>query len=175
MLDVDSLSIGKLELDLQIQPLMPIIDDACLSMTSYAHKYGVHIVMGPRYEYLLVNVDARRLRQVVVNFISNAAKFSPKGEEIMINVNVSFDKVKIEVIDHGCGIPESRHATLFQKVLAEDADHINAVGDTSSKGLGLSIAKELIEHMNGTIGFVSTEGVGSCFYVELPLEEANSD
>lgn len=175
LLEIDSLSIGNLELDLQTQPLMPIIDDACLSMTPYAHKYGVHIVMGPRYEYLLVKVDARRLRQVVVNFISNAAKFSPKGENIMINFNVSFDRVKIEVIDHGCGIPESRHATLFQKVLAEDAANVNSISDTSSRGLGLSIAKELIEHMNGTIGFVSTEGVGSCFYVELPLEEANSD
>lgn len=178
LLDVDSLSIGKLELDLQIQPLMPIIDDACLSMTSYAHKYGVHIIVGPRYEYLLVKVDARRLRQVVVNFISNAAKFSPKGEEIMINVNVSFDKVKIEVIDHGCGIPESRQATLFQKAPPDDTVNVDAVvgaGTVGGKGLGLTIAKELIEHMNGTIGFVSTEGVGSCFYVELPLEEANSD
>jgi signal transduction histidine kinase len=172
LLDVNSLSIGKLELDLQIQPLMPIIDDACLSMTSYAHKYGAHIVVGPRYEYLLVKVDARRLRQVLVNFISNAAKFSPKGEEIMINVNVSFDKVKVEVIDHGCGIPESRHATLFQKMLPEEASHSDSTG---GGGLGLAIAKELIELMNGAIGFVSTEGVGSCFYVELPLEEANSD
>lgn len=175
LLDVDSLSIGKLELDLQTQPLMPIIDDACLSMSSYVHKYGVHIVIGPRYEYLLVKVDARRLRQVLVNFISNAAKFSPRGETIMINVNASFDKVKVEVIDHGCGIPESRHATLFQKVLDEDATNVDSMGAVDGKGLGLSIAKELIEHMNGVIGFVSTENVGSCFYVELPLEEPNSD
>jgi len=171
LLDVDRLSIGKLVLDMQIQPLMPIVDDACLSMTSYAHKYGVHIVVGPRYEYLLVNVDARRLRQILVNFISNAAKFSPKGEEITINVHASFDKVKIDVIDHGCGIPESRHSTLFQALSPEES----AEPDTSGGSMGLAIAKELVELMNGTIGFVSTEGVGSCFYVELPLEEANSD
>jgi len=172
LLDIDRLSIGKLELDLQIQPLMPIVDDACLSMTSYAHKYGVHLVVGPRYEYLLVKVDARRLRQILVNFISNAAKFSPKGEDITINVNASFDKVKIEVIDHGCGIPEGRQATLFQKLSSAETARLGLVGGT---GLGLAIAKELVEMMGGTIGFVSTENVGSCFYVELPLEEANSD
>lgn len=172
LLDIDRLSIGKLELDLQIQPLMPIVDDACLSMTSYAHKYGVQLVVGPRYEYILVKVDARRLRQILVNFISNAAKFSPKGETITINVHTSFDKVKIDVIDHGCGIPESRHSTLFQPLSPEDKAAQNSAG---GGGMGLAIAKELVELMNGTIGFVSTEGVGSCFYVELPLEEANSD
>lgn len=172
LLDIDKLSVGKLELDLESQLLMPIIDDALSSMTSYAQKYGVHIVIGARYEFLMVNVDARRLRQVLVNFLSNAAKFSPRGEEIIINLDVGFDKVKIEVIDHGRGIPESFHDKIFQKFSQADSSDSRSIGGT---GLGLAIAKELVEKMNGTIGFISTEGVGSCFYVELPLEEANSD
>jgi signal transduction histidine kinase len=151
---------------------MPIVDDAILSMTSYTQKYNVHIVLGARYEYLMVRVDARRLRQVLVNFLSNAAKFSPSGEEIIINLDVSFDKVKIEVIDHGNGIPEGFREKIFQKFSQADSSDSRSVGGT---GLGLAIAKELVEKMNGTIGFISTEGVGSCFYVELPLEEANSD
>lgn len=172
LLDIDKLSVGKLEMELEVQLLMPIVDDAILSMTSYAQKYDVHIVLGARYEYLMVKVDARRLRQVLVNFLSNAAKFSPRGEEIIINLDVSFDKVKIEVIDHGRGIPEHFHTKIFQKFSQADSSDSRSVGGT---GLGLAIAKELIEKMNGTIGFISTEGVGSCFYVELPLEEPNSD
>jgi signal transduction histidine kinase len=172
LLDIDKLSAGKLELNLEVQLLMPIVDDALSSMTSYVQKYGVHIVLGARYEFLLVKVDARRLRQVLVNFISNAAKCSTKGEEIIINFDVSFDKVKIEVIDHGHGIPESFHEKIFQKFSQADSSDSRSMGGT---GLGLAIAKELVEKMNGTIGFTSTEGVGSCFYVELPLEEANSD
>ncbi|HOY22790.1 MAG TPA: HAMP domain-containing sensor histidine kinase, partial [Cellvibrio sp.] len=172
LLDIDKLSVGKLEMELEVQLLMPIVDDAISSMTSYAQKYDVHIVPGARYEYLMVKVDARRLRQVLVNFLSNAAKFSPGGEEIIINLDVSFDKVKVEVIDHGNGISESFREKIFQKFSQADSSDSRSVGGT---GLGLAIAKELIEKMNGTIGFVSTEGVGSCFYVELPLEEANSD
>jgi signal transduction histidine kinase len=172
LLDIEKLSVGKLEMELEVQLLMPIVDDAISSMTSYAQKYDVHIVLGARYEYLMVNVDARRLRQVLVNFLSNAAKFSPRGEEIIINLDVSFDKVKVEVIDHGNGISESFHEKIFKKFSQADSSDSRSVGGT---GLGLAIAKELIEKMNGTIGFVSTEGVGSCFYVELPLEEANSD
>lgn len=172
LLDIDKLSVGRLEMDMRIQPLMPIIDDAYLSMTSYAQKYGVHLQMGPRFEYVLVNVDARRLRQVLVNFLSNAAKFSHKGDEVIISTSVHFDKVRIEVIDHGCGIPEKFHAKIFQKFAQADASDSRAAGGA---GLGLAIAKELSQYMDGTIGFSSAEGVGSCFYLELPLEEPNSD
>lgn len=172
LLDIDKLSIGKLELKLSVQPLMPIIDEACVSMTSYAQKYGVHVVMGARFECVLVRVDARRLRQVLVNLLSNAAKFSNKGDEVAIGVSVHFDKVRIEVVDHGKGIPEEFHDRIFEKFSQVDSSDTRAVGGT---GLGLAISKELILQMNGTIGFVSTWGVGSCFYIELPLEEANSD
>jgi signal transduction histidine kinase len=172
LLDIDKLSVGKLELNLSIQLLMPIIDDACLSMTSYAQKYGVRLLIGPRFEYTLVNVDARRLRQVLVNFLSNAAKFSHKGDDIVINASVHANTVRIEVVDHGKGIPAEFHDKIFEKFSQADSSDSRSVGGT---GLGLAIAKELIQQMNGTIGFTSTLGVGSCFYVELPLEEPNSD
>lgn len=172
LLDIDKLSLGKLEMDMRVQLLMPIVDEACLSMTSYFQKYGVHLSVGPRFEHTLVKVDERRLRQVLVNFLSNAAKFSNKGDEIVINASVSGDCVRIEVIDHGAGIPEEFQSKIFEKFSQADGSDRRQVGGT---GLGLAIAKELIQQMNGTIGFTSRVGVGSCFYVELPLEEANSD
>jgi signal transduction histidine kinase len=172
LLDIDKLSLGKLELDMRIQPLMPIIDDACQSMTSYIQKYGAHLSMGPRFEYTLVKVDARRLRQILINFLSNAAKFSHEGDEIIINASVHAETVRIEVVDHGTGIPEAFHEKIFEKFSQADASDNRLIGGT---GLGLAIAKELIQQMNGHIGFSSTPGVGSCFYIELPLEEPNSD
>ena len=169
-LDANKLSVAKLELDMRVQPLLPIIEDAKLSMTAYARKYGVHILMGRRFEYLLVNVDARRLRQVLKNLLSNAAKFSNKGEEIIINTIVHSDRVRIEVIDHGFGIVDERKDKLFQKYWENENAESPTVG-----GLGLAISKELVQAMGGELGFTSTVGVGSTFYMDLPLEEPNSD
>ena len=171
LLDIDKLSLGKLELDIRIQPLMPIIDEACLSMTSYAQKYGVHIHVGKRFEYLLINVDARRLRQVLMNLLSNAAKFSHKGGDVILNISVHFDKVRIEVIDHGYGIADEFKDKIFQRFSQGDSSDTRSAGGT---GLGLAIAKELVIAMDGDIGFTSAVGVGSCFYIDLPLEEPNS-
>jgi signal transduction histidine kinase len=171
-LDYNKLSISKLELDMQVQPLMPIIDGAKLSMASYAQKHGVHIVMGPRFEYLLVNVDSRRLRQVIKNLLSNAAKFSNKGEEIILNITVHVDKVRIDVIDRGYGISDELKEGLFQKYPQEIASESNP---RNNAGLGLVISKKLVEAMGGEIGFSSTLGIGSCFYIDLPLEEPNTE
>ncbi len=171
-LDFNKLSISKLELDMRVQPLMPIIEDAKSSMASYAQKYGVHIVMGPRFEYLLVKVDSRRMRQVLKNLLSNAAKFSNKGEEIVINITVNLDKVRIDIIDHGCGIDDELKESLFQKYPQEILSESNP---SNGAGLGLVISKKLVEAMDGEIGFTSTPGIGSCFYIDLPLEEPNTE
>jgi|GEM_PF-3607492 len=171
-LDFNKFTVSKLELDMRIQPLMPIIEDAKLSMAPYAQKHGVHIVMGPSFEYLLVNVDARRLRQVLKNLLSNAAKFSNKGEEIVLNITVHVDKVRIDIIDHGCGIGDELKEGLFDQYPQEIASESKL---SNSLGMGLVISKKLIEAMGGEIGFKSTLGIGSCFYIDLPLEEPNTE
>ncbi|RYY73635.1 MAG: HAMP domain-containing histidine kinase [Gammaproteobacteria bacterium] len=171
-LDFNKLSVSKLEMDLRVQPLMPIVDDAMLSMTTYARKHSVHIIMGPRFEYLLVKVDARRLRQVLKNLLSNAAKFSNKDEEILINITVHVDKVRVDIIDHGCGIGNELQEGLFQKYPQELTSETSPA---NSAGLGLVISKRLVEAMGGEIGFTSTLGIGSCFFIDLPLEEPNSE
>jgi len=111
------------------------------------------------------------LRQVLKNLLSNAAKFSSKGEEIVINTTVHFDKVRLEIIDHGCGISDELKDRLFQKYCLEKNNELPLV---DSSGLGLIISKKLVEAMGGEMGFTSSTGVGSCFYVDLPLEEPNS-
>ena len=80
--------------------------------------------------------------------------------------------MRIEVIDHGRGIAEDFKEKLFQKFSQVDSSDSRSVGGA---GLGLAISKQLIETMKGEIGFTSALGVGSCFYVDLPLEEPNSD
>jgi|GEM_PF-1808864 len=172
LLDIDKLSIGKLVLDLHPQPIMPIIDAAVSAMNSYAHKCGVHLIMGPRFEYVLAKVDARRLQQVLSNLLSNAIKFSHKGDDVYINVKVLTESLRIEVVDLGIGIPIGIQGRIFQKFSQADSSSTRTAGGA---GLGLAIARELIEGMSGRIGFISAEGSGSCFYIELPMEEPNTE
>jgi signal transduction histidine kinase len=102
---------------------------------------------------------------VLLNILSNAAKFSPAGSQIDVNAYANGDKLRIAVTDHGQGVPLAFQASIFQKFAQADSADTRKQGGT---GLGLSISKQLIEQMSGTIGFTSQDGVGSTFFIELP-------
>lgn len=165
LLDMEKLSVGKMRFDLRIQPLMPLIEQALEVNRAYATQYQVKFMLTAR-EDVQVHVDAMRLQQVLSNFLSNAAKFSPKDAQVELAVRRLDNKVRVEVIDHGSGVPEEFHDRIFQKFSQADSSDTRQKGGT---GLGLAISKELIEHMHGSIGFESTPGQGACFYFELPL------
>ena len=112
--------------------------------------------------------DAAQLRQVLLNLLINAIKFTDDGE-VLVDVDTGQSPgmtVRIEVVDTGRGIAEERQARLFQPFNSGDKSG-QSLNDSS--GLGLDIAKRSIEAMGGQIGLVSRVGVGSRFWVELPL------
>ncbi len=104
--------------------------------------------------------------QVLNNFLSNAAKFSPPGKQVEVAVRLENDRVRVEVKDYGMGVPSDFRARIFQKFSQADSSNTRQKGGT---GLGLSISKELIERMDGVIGFDSIEGAGACFYFEFKV------
>lgn len=166
LLDMERLASGRLKLDLHVQALMPLIDQAIELSQGIAREHQVRLNLSERADAVQVRVDAERLQQVIVNFLSNAAKFSPPGAQVDIRVGCSEGAARIEVIDQGSGIPEAFHARIFQKFSQADSSDTRQKGGT---GLGLAICKELIERMNGLIGFESTPGQGSRFHVQLPV------
>jgi CheY-like chemotaxis protein len=116
-----------------------------------------------------VMADPDRLMQVIANLLSNAAKFSPPGSDVMIRVRPGSATTRIEVQDSGAGIPEEFKAHIFTKFAQADA---SATRRFEGTGLGLSIARKLTEAMGGSIGFNSIVDHGSVFYIELPRVDA---
>ncbi len=114
--------------------------------------------------------DEQRLLQVLSNFISNAAKFTRKGDIVAVAVHVDSERVRVEVTDHGAGIPSTQQAKLFQRFGQLDKGDAKLPGT----GLGLHICKKIIELHGGDIGCDSTPGVSTTFYFSLPRTPASS-
>jgi PAS domain S-box-containing protein len=166
LLDIDKLVAGKVALDFQEQALMPLIEQALEGIRAYGAQYQVTFKLIAR-EDVLVRVDGTRLIQILNNFLSNAAKFSPQGGQVEIAVSRHLSTIRVEVIDHGPGLKNDFRDRVFQRFSQADSSDTRQKGGT---GLGLAISKELIERMNGRVGFDSEEGKGACFYFELPLD-----
>lgn len=114
-----------------------------------------------------IAVDPNRLSQVISNFISNAIKFSPEDSSIHIGCEAEGQQVKIYVQDHGYGIPENFKQRVFQRFSQADGSDTKQI--QRGTGLGLAISKRMTEDMGGHIGFDSTEGNGSTFFVIFEL------
>jgi PAS domain S-box-containing protein len=113
-----------------------------------------------------VVADPSKLRQVLVNLVDNAIKYSPAGGTVRVSLAPADGVVRIAVADEGLGIPRDEHERIFEKFYRLDPDLSRGVGGT---GLGLYICREFVERMGGRISVASEEGDGSTFFLELPL------
>jgi two-component system sensor histidine kinase VicK len=113
-----------------------------------------------------VEADADKLRQVLVNLVENAIKYSPDGGPVSLRLEARDGRMRFSVRDAGLGIPASEHARIFEKFYRLDPNLTRGVGGT---GLGLYICREIVRRMNGRIWVESQPGRGSTFRVELPL------
>ncbi len=168
LLDMEKIHAGKLDFHCEKLLLMPQIELAVAANMGYAEKYQVAMNIIERNDDCSVTVDAVRLQQVMSNLLSNGIKYSPKGGTVEIRVSSSGRLATIEVIDHGPGIPEDFHKRIFEQFTQADTSSSREKGGT---GLGLHIAKQLIEAMGGSIDFTSRSGNGTTFRIELPLAE----
>ncbi|HTQ99667.1 MAG TPA: ATP-binding protein, partial [Candidatus Acidoferrum sp.] len=166
LLDIEKLAAGKVHFDLQIQPLMPLVEQIVEGTRSYGSEHKVGLAIVERVSDIEVRVDSQRLLQILGNLLSNAIKFSPEGGTVEVTVARKADKVRISVRDHGRGIPEEFRNRIFQKFAQADASDSRKQSGT---GLGLAISRELAERMSGSLNFDSTVIEGACFHLELPV------
>ena len=161
----DILDLSSLEADSLSFKIRPIkLIDICLQLEQqfcYKVKNGTKLILDDVDTELYVSGDWNRIIQIISNLLSNAAKFTPKGE-IHFGYREKEDFVEFYVKDSGIGIPAERVATIFQR--------FGKINDfVQGTGLGLTLCRMLVEKMGGRIWLRSQEGKGSRFYFTLPL------
>lgn len=167
ILDMEKIESGQMDFELEVVELNTLLQEAVAFNEGYAGKHDVHLSFEPLDEKLKVYVDKHRMQQVMSNLISNAVKFSPKGESVTITLTPNKRRVRVAVHDNGPGIPEKFKKSIFGKFAQADATDAKQKGGT---GLGLNITKAIIERFGGSINFQSSPGEGTTFYFDLPLE-----
>ena len=113
-----------------------------------------------------VRADEQQLRQVLVNLVDNAVKYSPDGGPVDVRLTREDDHVLWRVSDRGLGIPPSERRRVFEKFYRLDPHMTRGIGGT---GLGLYICRELVNRLDGRIWVESNNGKGSSFYVQIPV------
>jgi PAS domain S-box-containing protein len=162
LLDMEKLLAGKVQLNLQPQPLALLVQEALQAIQSYAEQYQVTLAAELALTPLYANVDGARVIQVLHNLLSNAIKFSAQASTVVVKLYQQQGLVKIEVIDQGVGIADEFKPRIFERFSQSDAANARYHGGT---GLGLAISKELALKMGGDIGFTSTQAKGSTFWL----------
>ena len=165
ILDLEKMESGKLDFHLEPLELGALLTQAVEAHHGYAEECGATVELAVEAPGAWAMVDGDRFLQVLANLLSNALKFSPRGERVTLRLARVGPRLHVSVEDRGPGIPESFRARIFEKFAQADGSDSRRKGGT---GLGLSIARALVERMGGTLDFVSREGAGTTFRMELP-------
>jgi signal transduction histidine kinase/CheY-like chemotaxis protein len=174
ILDYSKIEAGKLDLDPSGFAVSELIAESCALLLLVAREKGIRLEVDadpvlPGWLY----GDAPRLRQVLINLLANAVKFTAEGQ-VTVHVSATPDgdasRLLVEVNDTGIGIDSGTLTRLFQPFTQAESSTARRYGGT---GLGLTISARLIELMGGTIGATSTPGVGSSFWFEVTLPPAD--
>ena len=161
LVDANNIDLGTLTADRQTIDIIEVARSAVDEARLMAPQHQVVLQAPARLE---VHGDPRRLEQVIVNFLTNAIKYSPKGSTISVLVGVSGGEAKVAVSDHGIGLSESDQARVFDRYFRAAPGQQQAEG----MGLGLHVCKHIIELHGGRIGVQSEIGQGSTFWFSLP-------
>jgi len=176
ILDFSKIEAGKLELDMAPFSLREVVEDAVDILAEKAHGKGLELLCDiPADVETAVFGDGQRLRQIIINLVGNAVKFTERGEVRVVVRHSAFDRqrssFRVEVSDTGVGIKPESCASIFESFAQEDNSTTRKYGGT---GLGLAICKQLVELMGGEMGVKSTPGEGSTFYFTVVLVNDNA-
>jgi signal transduction histidine kinase len=173
LLDMARLRAGRVSLQVQQVNMGAVIAELAGQLAPLLESRGQTLLLDlppsdtGRWHRLSVPGDRRRIEQVVINLVSNANKYSPPGTRITLGATPRDGQVRVFVRDEGPGIPHAQHQRIFDKFYTGN-EAIAPDGAIESTGLGLAIARSIVELHGGTMSIASRPGSGSTFYFTLP-------
>ncbi|MGB5180339.1 MAG: PAS domain-containing sensor histidine kinase [Gammaproteobacteria bacterium] len=171
ILDIEKIEAGKMTFQFEPLELSVLVNRVIEDSKGLAEQAQISITTQTPASTAWVNGDADRLMQALTNLLSNAIKYSPPGEPVEVVVSEQGPMFRIEVTDHGPGIPVEFHDQIFRKFAQVGrADR----GEKAGTGLGLNIARLIVQQHGGRIDFQSTPGVRTTFCIDLPGAQQDS-
>jgi len=164
LLDLARSDAGRLTIKPEPTSAASLIEEATRTMRAQLDSRDQQLNVEVEPDLLWIEADRDRIRQVLVNLLTNAHEYCPQGAHIEVKARRSAAEVEIDVIDDGPGIPAEQLEHIFERFTRGDAGETQRVGGT---GLGLAISKSLVELHGGTIAAASIPGAGSTFYIRL--------
>ena len=166
ILDLSKVEAGRMELELSVFDLPQALESALTLVRERASRRGLALDLHVDGRLGEFRADERKIRQVLLNLLSNAVKFTPEGGRVGVAATLGDGAVEISVSDTGIGIASEDQARIF-----EEFQQVRGAGGTEQgTGLGLALARRIVELHGGTIGLESAPGRGSTFTLTLPVE-----
>jgi signal transduction histidine kinase len=182
LLDLSKLESGTMRMTSRGMKIDPVLGEVVSTLTPTARKKGIHLALDVGPDLAELRGDPERLRQVFINLVENAIKFTPAGGTVTLSAHMSDEdgdddvdgltllaptqaRIEVRVSDTGIGIPDKEKPKVFDAFYQVDSSSTREYGGT---GLGLSIVKRLVEAHNGTIAIRDNEPRGTVFVVSLP-------
>jgi PAS domain S-box-containing protein len=164
-LDVSRIQSGKLQYKKEVFAIDKLIKETVddLQRLSLRHTFTIK-----GHAHQKIRADRDRVKQVLTNLLTNAIKYSPQADKIIVTTQKESDSIKVGIQDFGIGIPEDQKQRIFDRFFQVDRPYSHTY---SGLGLGLYITKEIIDRHNGTIWVESKKGKGSTFYFTLPIRK----
>ena len=171
MLDLSKIEADRLEVKLEPLTLGPCLKEVVNQLKPLANNKGLHLTLDIPNEFPMVMADSHRIRQIVINLASNALKFTERGGVTIQCMQLeNYDVLRVSVHDSGIGISPAALGYIFEAFRQADGSTTRRFGGT---GLGLTIARKLIELQGGEVAVESTLGQGSTFSFTLPIASSS--
>jgi signal transduction histidine kinase len=170
LLDTARIEAGRVRLEIEPVQVTSIVGEVCDSLGETIRERGLDLTIDADPAVPTVQADRNRLIQILMNLLSNAYRYTPSGGSITVSVQPTDDAVLVAVTDTGIGIAPEDQEKIFERFYRVDHDLVNQQAGT---GLGLPIARSLVELHGGRLWLESEFGMGSTFRFTLPAQHVD--